>query len=312
MALQGISSHSISDEVSNDRIHLRITKGERVGLLFIYLFVFLFALSCLLPFLMVIIVSFTEEKTITLNGYSLFPAKWSTAAYYMMFGKNSAVPRSYGITVSATVVGTFIATLITFGAGYTLANKQCLYRNGLSLYFYFTMVFSAGLVPWYMISKTIGAYDNIWALIIPSLLFSPFNMFLVRNFVSGIPDALNESARIDGAGEMRIAFQIYLPLCKPVLATIVLFYAIGYWNNYFNAVMLIFDRKLYPLQMMLFQIQSEIQAMTKLMSGAARMNPPKEAFKMATSVVTMGPIILLYPFLQKYFVKGMVIGAVKG
>lgn len=293
-------------------IHMKMTRGERVGSFFIHLFVILFALACLLPFLMVIIVSLTEEKSITLNGYSLFPQNWSFAAYKMMFGKTSAVPRSYQVTGTATIVGTLAAVLITFGAGYTLASKQCRYRNGLSLYFYFTMVFSAGLVPWYMVSKAIGAYDNMLALIVPSLMFSPFNMFLVRNFVAGIPDALNESARIDGAGDARIAFQIYFPLCLPVLATITLFYAIGYWNNYFNAVMLITDRKLYPLQMLLFQIQSEIQAMTKLMSGAARVNPPKEAFKMATSVITMGPIILLYPFLQKYFVKGLSIGAVTG
>ncbi len=305
-------SMSGKEAAVNDRIHLKTTRGERIGSIFIHLFILLFALACLIPFLMVIAVSLTEEKSITLYGYSLFPHSWSTAAYKMMFGKNSAVPRSYGVTTTATLVGTIIASLITFGAGYTLANKQCRYRNGLSLYFYFTMVFSAGLVPWYMVSKQIGAYDNMFALIVPSLLFSPFNMFLVRNFVAAIPDALNESARIDGAGEVRIAFQIYFPLCKPVLATIALFYAIGYWNNYFNAVMLITNRKLYTLQMLLFQIQSEITAMSKLMQGAARVNPPKEAFKMATSVVTMGPIILLYPFLQKYFVKGMVIGAVKG
>lgn len=292
--------------------HVRITRGERIGTKVIYAFILLFALFCLLPFLMVIIVSFTEEKSITLNGYSFFPQAWSAAAYRMMFGKNSSVPQSYLVTTAATVIGTLVGSMITFGAGYTLANKQCRYRNGLSLYFYFTMVFSAGLVPWYMVSKRIGAYDNLLALIIPSLLFSPFNMFLVRNFVSGIPDALNESARMDGAGEVRIAFQIYFPLCTPVLATITLFYAIGYWNNYFNAVMLISNRKLYTLQMLLFQIQSEITAMSKLTSGAVRVNPPKEAFKMATSVVTMGPIILLYPFLQKYFVKGIVVGAVKG
>ena len=292
--------------------HVRITRGERIGTKVIYAFILLFALFCLLPFLMVIIVSFTEEKSITLNGYSFFPQAWSAAAYRMMFGKNSSVPQSYLVTTAATVIGTLVGSMITFGAGYTLANKQCRYRNGLSLYFYFTMVFSAGLVPWYMVSKRIGGYDNLLALIIPSLLFSPFNMFLVRNFVSGIPDALNESARMDGAGEVRIAFQIYFPLCTPVLATITLFYAIGYWNNYFNAVMLISNRKLYTLQMLLFQIQSEITAMSKLTSGAVRVNPPKEAFKMATSVVTMGPIILLYPFLQKYFVKGIVVGAVKG
>ena len=291
---------------------IQTSSGEKVGQFFIYLIITLFALACLVPFILVIIVSFTEEKSITIHGYSFVPQQWSTAAYQLLFSPSSKVPQAYLNTAIATVVGTFVATLITFGAGYTLANKQCRYRNGLSLYFYITMVFSAGLVPWYMISKMIGCYDNLWALIVPSLMFSPFNMFLVRNFVRAIPDALNESARIDGAGEVRIAFTIYLPLCMPVLATIALFYAIGYWNNYFNAVMLINDQKYYSLQMLLLKIQSEITAMQKIAQGAMRTNPPKESFKMATSVITMGPIILLYPFLQKYFVKGMVVGAVKG
>ena len=164
-----------------------------------------------------------------------------------------------------------------------------------------------------MMCKALNCYDNIWALIVPSLLFNPFNMFLVRNFVRGIPAELNESAKIDGAGEVKIAFGIYFPLCMPVLATIALFYAIGYWNNYFNAVMLVNDEKYYSLQMLLFKIQSQITALSKLSAGATvNVNPPKESFKMATSVITMGPIIILYPFLQKYFVKGMVVGAVKG
>lgn len=292
---------------------IQTTPAEKFFTGLVYAIVLIFALACLIPFILVIIVSFTEEKSITVNGYSFFPAEWSASAYQLLFSSSSSVPQAYKVTIIATVVGTLVASLITFGAGYTLANKQCRYRNGLSLYFYITMVFSAGLVPWYMISKMIGCFDNIWALIVPSLMFSPFNMFLVRNFVREIPDALNESARIDGAGEVRIAFTIYLPLCTPVLATIALFYAIGYWNNYFNSVMLINDQKMYSLQMLLFKIQSEITAMQKVASGAAqKINPPKESFKMATSVVTMGPIILLYPFLQKYFIKGMVIGAVKG
>ena len=299
---------------STANVKNKINRGtaDKVQQVFIYLIVSLFALACVVPFILVVIVSFTDEKSVTMNGYSFFPEQWSTAAYQLLFSSRSAVPQAYKITTISTVVGTLAATLITFGAGYTLANRQCRYRNGLSLYFYITMVFSAGLVPWYMISKAIGAYDNIWALIVPSLLFSPFNMFLVRNFVRGIPDELNESARIDGAGEVRIAFAIYLPLCMPVIATIALFYAIGYWNNYFNAVMLIDNKEYFSLQMLLFKIQSEITEMQKVAQGAMRSNPPKESFKMATSVITMGPIILLYPFLQKYFVKGMVVGAVKG
>lgn len=289
------------------------TTGEKIGTFAIYFIVALFALACIIPFILVIIVSFSSEKSVAMNGYSFIPSEWSAAAYQMLFMPKSAVPRSYLVTAISTIVGTLVASLITFGAGYTLANKSCKYRNGLSLYFYITMVFSAGLVPWYMMSKALGCYDNIWALIVPSLMFNPFNMFLVRNFVRGIPGEINESARIDGAGEVKIAFSIYLPLCLPVLATIALFYAIGYWNNYFNAVMLVNDKDYYSLQMLLFKIQSEITALSKLSAGATgNANPPKESFKMATSVITMGPIIILYPFLQKYFVKGMIVGAVKG
>lgn len=302
----------MSNQRTDKKNKIRTSSGEKIGQMFVYIIVGGFALLCLIPFVLVLIVSFTEETSITLNGYSLFPKEWSLAAYKLLFSSNSSVPHSYQITIVATLIGTIIASIITFGAGYTLANKQCRYRNGLSLYFYITMVFSAGLVPWYMISKMIGCYDNMLALIVPSLMFSPFNMFLVRNFVRGIPDALNESARMDGAGEVRIAFTIYLPLCLPVLATIALFYGIGYWNNYFNAVMLINNEDYYPLQMLLFKIQSQITAMRNTAQGAVSSNPPQESFKMATSIITMGPIILLYPFLQKYFVKGMVVGAVKG
>ncbi|MDR0401208.1 MAG: carbohydrate ABC transporter permease [Treponema sp.] len=275
------------------------------------LMICLYALFCILPFVLVFITSFASERSIALKGYTFFPAELSLNAYRMIFGQNSTVLRGYGISLLVTSLGTFLAVLITYGAGYTLANKLCKYRNGLSLYFFITMVFSAGLVPWYLVSRTIGAFNNIWALIVPSLIFSPYNLFLVRNFIKGIPDTLNESARMDGAGEILIAFRIYLPLCLPVLATVALFYAIGYWNNYFNAVMLVNDSHIQPLQMLLFNIQSTITGMNRMVSGA-RVTPPRETFKMAASIITMGPIVLLYPFLQRYFVKGVIVGAIKG
>ncbi len=287
--------------------------GERIASILIYLMITVYALICVVPFILVLIVSFSSEKSITLKGYSFWPMEWSASAYRMLFFNGSSLPRAYLITIFVTLIGTLIAALITFGAGYALANRNCKYRNSLSLYFYITMVFSTGLVPWYMMSKNLGCYDNVWALIVPSLMFSPFNMFLVRNFVKGIPEELDDSAKIDGAGDIAIAFKIYFSLCKPVLATIALFYAIGYWNNYFNAAMLINNPDFYNLQMLLFKIQSEITAMSRMLSGAmGTANPPKESFKMAMSIVTMGPIIFLYPYLQKYFVKGMVVGAVKG
>lgn len=285
-------------------------KKISIGQLIINLIVGIFAVACLLPFILVVIVSFSSERSITMNGYSFFPTEWSLQAYRAIFNSSSSVPHSYLITIIMTAIGTVLAVIITYSAGYTLANKQCKYRNQLALYFYITMVFSAGMVPWYMVSRAIGAYDNILALIIPSLLFSPFNMFLVRNFIKGLPDSLDESARIDGANDIRIAFQIYFPLSVPVIAAITLFYALGYWNNYFNAVMLINNRDLYPLQMLLFNIQSEISMLGQVLQGVA-VTPPQESFKMATCVVTMGPIILLYPYLQRYFLQGIVMGAVK-
>lgn len=279
--------------------------------LLINVLVALFALACFAPFWIVFINSIASERAIAMNGYSLWPAGFSGLSYKMMFGPGTSTLQSYWVTIQSTVIGTALAVIITYCAAYTLANRNCKYRDGLSLYFYITMVFSAGLVPWYLVSKYIGAYDNIWALIIPSMLFSPFNLFLVRNFIRGIPDSLLESARIDGAGDARVAFQIYLPLSLPVIATITLFYALGYWNNYFNALMLVDDSKLYPLQMMLFRIQSEITKLSSMMTGVT-VTPPNSSFKMATAIVTMGPIVLLYPFLQRYFIKGMIVGAVKG
>jgi putative aldouronate transport system permease protein len=289
------------------RVEKRITPGS----VLINLIIALYSLFCILPFVLVFITSFASERSIALNGYTFFPGELSLNAYRMIFGQNSTILRGYGISLLVTSLGTFLAVLITYCAGYTLANKLCKYRNGLALYFFVTMVFSAGLVPWYLVSRTIGAFNNIWALIVPSLIFSPYNLFLVRNFIKGIPDTLNESARMDGAGEVLIAFRIYLPLCLPVLATVALFYAIGYWNNYFNAVMLVNDTDIQPLQMLLFNIQSTITGMNRMVSGAV-VTPPRETFKMAASILTMGPIVFLYPFLQRYFVKGVIVGAIKG
>jgi putative aldouronate transport system permease protein len=273
--------------------------------------VFALAVFCLAPMLMVLMTSFATERAITINGYTLWPSEWSGEAYRRMFNSVSRVPKAYWVTIRATLAGTFIAVVISYCAGYTLACPQCGLRNGLALYFYITMIFSAGLVPWYMVNRALGLTDNIWALIVPSLMFSPFNMYLVRNFLRGVPDSLRESGLIDGAGETRIAFMIYLPLAAPVLATITLFYAIAYWNNYFNAVMLVNNADYYPLQMLLFNIQSELSMISNMMTGVS-LTPPKESFKMATSIITIGPIILVYPFLQRYFIKGMVVGAVKG
>ena len=280
-----------------------------------YAFLTVISLVCLLPMLLIFITSLTPEELIVANGFSFFPETLSLHAYQNIMRNSESIIRSYGVSIIVTVVGTFLAVLITACAAYTLSNKNVHYRGALSLYFFFTMIFSAGLVPWFIMCTRLGLRNNLAALIVPSLMFSVFELFLVRNYMNGIPTSLMESAKMDGAGDATIAFRIYFPLCVPVLAAISLFYALGYWNNWFNAIMLVENRRLFPLQFLLFQIQSDMSALAELMDvghNPGGLLAPQESVKMATSIVTIGPIILLYPFLQRYFVTGLVIGSVKG
>lgn len=285
-----------------------------ISKILMYIVVVLFSLLCFLPLLLTFMVSITDEDMIQRNGYSFIPGKISFYAYKLIFHSGSSVLAGFGISVIVTVVGTLVAVTITALAAYTLANKNVKYRKGLSLYFFITMILNAGIVPWYLVSKQVGLTNNIFALIIPSLLFNPFNLFLVKNYMQGIPNALREAATIDGANDITIAFRIYFPLCTPVLATVGLFYGLAYWNDWWNAIMLVNNDKLYPLQYLLLQLQSHISMINQLQKipGASSMiTQPTESIKMATAIITIGPIVLLYPFLQKYFTKGLVIGSVK-
>jgi len=282
--------------------------------LFIGLFIVLFTLVCLFPLLLTFIVSITDETTIMRYGYSFIPQKLSFQAYRLIFRDGSSVIRAYLVSVTITVVGTLSAVIITGLAAYTLANKNVKYRNVLGMYFFIPMVFGSGIVPWYLICNMLQLRDNIFALLIPGLIFNTFNMFLVRNFMSSLPDSLRESATIDGANDLVIATKIYFPLTVPALATIGLFYGLNYWNDWWNAIMLVDNKNLYPIQYLLLQLKSQIAMLKDLqyISGATSMTAPSESLKMATAIVTIGPIILLYPFLQKYYVKGLVVGSVKG
>ncbi|CAM3957062.1 carbohydrate ABC transporter permease [Saccharibacillus endophyticus] len=271
------------------------------------------SLLCLVPMLLVLMVSFTSEASIQQNGYQLLPSEFSLDAYKLLLG-TSPLYRSYLVSLFVTIVGTLIAVLITGMAGYTLAAKHIRYRNGLAMFFFITMVFNTGLVPWYLINLELGLRNNIWALIVPSLIFNPFNLFLVRNYMSQIPGSLIEAAKIDGANDIFIAFRIYFPLCMPVLATITLFYGIGYWNNWFNAIMLVDNQNLYPLQYLLFKLNSEINMIQQMQSSGVLVSDavlPQESVKMATAILTIGPVIFFYPFLQRYFIKGLLIGSLK-
>ena len=277
------------------------------------LFILVFTLMCLMPMVLTVMVSFTEETVIMRNGYSFFPEKWSTYAYSLMFQGGSSVMHGYMISIITTLIGTTLALLITALTAYTLSNKRVVYRGRLGLFFFIPMVFNAGIVPWYLITGKLGLRNNIWALIVPNLLFNPFNLFLVRNYMSGLPDSLRESATIDGANDLTIALKIYFPLSLPAIATIGLFYGLGYWNDWWNAIMLVDDKKLYPIQYLLLQLKSQISMLKDLQytASAGYATPPSESLKMATAVITIGPIVLLYPFLQRYYINGMVVGAVK-
>ena len=279
----------------------------------IYLFLVVFSVFCAVPMLLIVMVSVTDEASIIKFGYSLIPAEFSVEAYKIIFRRGSSVLRSYTVTGFVTLVGTLLAVAITAMAAYTLANKHVKYRNGMAMFVFITMLFHSGLVPWYVMCRNLGLTDNVLALIIPSLLFNPFNLFLVRNFMKGIPDSLMDSAKIDGASDFRIAFAIFFPLSTPVLAAVSLFYALGYWNDWFNAIMLVDDKRLYPLQYLLLKLR-ELQTLAELqMAGiGSDFTVPGESLKMATAIVTIGPIVFFYPFLQRYFVKGLIIGSIKG
>ena len=283
------------------------------GKVLLYLFTTLAAAFCLLPLLLMVIVSFTSEQAIVRNGYSFFPAELSLDAYRTLFENGAEVARCYLNSVGITAVGTVLAVIVTSMASYSLVNPSVRYRNGIAMYFFVTMVFNGGMVPWYMICTKVGLTENYFALLIPNLVFSPFNLFLVRNYMREIPLSLMESAKLDGANDGQIAFRIYFPLCKPILATVGLFYGIAYWNDWYNAIMLVSNSNMYTIQYYLMKLKSDLNFMRNLQGGGIGGGfPPTESLQMATAVVTIGPLILLYPFLQRYIVKGLVIGGVKG
>lgn len=274
----------------------------------------LFALVCLLPFILVISSSFTSETSIIQKGYNLWPKEFSVAAYKLLFASNTIGP-AYAVTIFVTVAGTVLSMLITSACAYAISCKQFYYRGRVAFFIYFTMLFSGGLVPTYLwITQYLKLTDSIWVLILPALV-NPWNLLLLRNFFNGIPDSLSESAKIDGANDVVILFKIILPISLPGLATIGLFYALSYWNEWYKALLYIRDSHKYPLQYLIMQIQRNqqyVQQNAALGGATTEGVVPAYSSQMATAVMTIGPIVLLYPFLQKYFVTGLTVGSVKG
>ncbi len=287
-------------------------RGMTVSKSLLYLAAGAISLLCVTPFLLVLSGSFTDELTILRQGFSLIPRKFDTYAYgYLLFDIGKLL-NAYKVSTIVTVVGTILALLVTALMAYPLARKDLRYRNPFAFFAFFTLLFNGGMVTWYIVcTRYLGLKDNIWALILPYTA-NAWNVILMRNFFSTIPDAMHESARIDGAGELRILFSIILPLATPGIATVGLFLALAYWNDWWLGLMLINRNELTPLQMLLRRIISSIQFFSSPPPGMGVHNiPPAEGVKMATCILTIGPVILLYPYVQRYFIKGLIIGAVK-
>ena len=279
-----------------------------------YVIITIIMLLCLIPFLLIIAGSFTSDEAISKYGFSLIPKQFSISAYNMLFAYPEQILKAYGVSIMITALGTFGGLIIMSMAGYVLQRNDFEARNKISFFLYFTTLFSGGLIPWYMlITKYLHLQDSYLVLIIPGMV-GVFNILLFRNFMKSIPDSLVESAKIDGAGDFLIYWKIMLPLSKPVLATVGLFIALSYWNDWFMASLFIKNANKYPLQYLLYKTLQSAQFLRA--SHAAQYvvatDTPTESLKMATAVVATGPIILLYPFVQRYFVKGITIGAVKG
>ena len=294
--------------------HNRIKKDGFYLKIFFYIIIAIFALLCLFPLVLMIVSSFMNEKEIMAEGYKLFPKEITTSAYDFLFRNPKKLINAYTVTILITVVGTLTGLVIMSMAGYVLSRNDFKYRNAISFFIYFTTLFSGGLVPTYILMVNyLGLKDNILAMILPSMV-SAWSIFLMRNFMKAIPDSLYESAAIDGAGDFRIYWQIFMPLATPSLATIGLFLALGYWNEWYNAMLYIQSQVKFPLQFFLQKIVTQANVQLLIQQGAVvnTSDLPSESIKMATAVVAIGPIILLYPFVQKYFVSGLTIGAVKG
>ena len=295
--------------------HIRQSRNDRLARILAYVIVGLFGLICLYPLLLTVTVSLTPEDVINRDGYRLIPRQWSLDTYTYIFAHSGArILKSYGITILVTVVGTFGSMLVTSMIAYAISLRELKYRNVIAFICNFTSIFSAGLIPWYVVCVNwYGLRNNILALILPAM-FSVWYMFLMRTYFKAISPSLYDAAKIDGAGHLTIFFRIALPLSVTALLTVGLMYALNYWNDWWHALMFIDDRNMYPLQYYLYSIMSNVNAVSsgRVPSGAAaNIRLPAETVKMAVTIITIGPILFGYPFIQRFFVRGIMTGAVK-
>jgi len=292
---------------------IRQARGDYTFNTIAYLVVGSLAIFALLPFVILAVNSFSSEHAIVAHGYSLVPRELSAGAYRLIFENPGKILRSYGVTLFVTGVGTAVSLLCSSMAAYVLSRKELVSRNRFAFFLYFTQLFSGGLVPYYLlVSRDLKLGSSLLVLLLVPM-FNVMNVLILRNFIqNAIPEAILDAARIDGLGHPGIFFRIVLPLSKPALASIGLFTALAYWNDWWTPMMFVQDERLYPLQYTLYRLISSVNFSAQMVNNVPTMHLPKETLKLAMTVVATGPIVLLYPFVQRYFVKGITLGAVKG
>lgn len=296
-----------------------VGKKERRYQLMLTISMTLISLIMIIPLVLLVMASITSNNEIIMHGYSFWPGKFSLEAYKYIWNEKAQIFRAYGVTLMVTAVGTAAGTMMTLLYGYVLSHPEFPGKRFLAFYLFFTMLFNGGLVPAYiMYTRYLHLKNTVGALIIPALLMNAFNVILARTYIqSNMPIALSEAARIDGASEFRIFGQVALPLCKPIIATIGLFIGLGYWNDWMNGLYYVTDSKLFSVQQLLNNMIKNIEFLSKNANSNINVSSisggiPQETVRMAIAIVGLLPILVVFPFMQKYFIKGIAVGAVKG
>ncbi|MEO8395358.1 MAG: carbohydrate ABC transporter permease [Chloroflexota bacterium] len=284
-----------------------------LGRFSIHLALLFFALCALVPLLLILSASFTDDTTLTRSGYSLLPPQLSTDAYQLILNNPTVILRAYGVTLFTTIVGTVVAVTLMSMLAYTLSRPDFVLRKAISFIVFFTMLFNGGIVPYYILmTQYLHVQDTVFALLLPNFVVA-FYVLILRTYFASLPSELIDAARVDGASEFRIFFSIALPLAKPALATIALFTALNYWNDWATSLYFIRDSQLYPLQYLLYIIQSNVQAM-QLQSAVGNISVsaiPAQTARMAMAVLATGPAAIFFLFFQRYLVRGVTLGAFK-
>lgn len=294
-------------------------KKLSAGNICVNIFFILFSLTFLIPFILIISASFTEEHALVANGYSLWPSELALDAYKYVFRNPDRLITAYKVTIFYSVTATALSMVVMMLMAYPLSRPNYRYKRGVTFFIFFTMLFSGGLVPSYILmTKYLHIGNTIWVYILPYMA-NAFHIIVIRTFFQGLPDSLVESAKIDGAGELKILFSIIMPLSKPVIATISLLTLLARWNDWNTALIYIRNSKLYSLQYLLQEILRNVQfiqemAQSSPVSGGLidTSEIPSETIRFAMCIVAAGPMLIIFPFFQKYFAKGLTVGAVKG